>query len=243
MIKKKAIVFGKGNWGKVFISKLKSKVKIVKILTSKDNFKKINCKNIDWIFVLTNTNKHFEICNHFIKKCKNIFCEKPLTFNGSQSKELIKKAKRFKCNLYVSDIEKFKEKKIKLKKNNTIIRKKFSYDKSDLLFRYAYHDLYLLSEYMNIKKFRNFKLIKNKIGLISYSFRVQKILLKFTYSFNSNKKIHKINNSNFLIFKGNPLDRMIENVISKKENIFENNKNALSAIYVINKIKKNFIGY
>ena len=76
---------------------------------------------------------------------------------------------------------------------------------------------YIMSEYMNIKKFRNFKLIKNKIGLISYSFRVQKILLKFTYSFNSNKKIHKINNSNFLIFKGNPLDRMIENVISKKK--------------------------
>ncbi len=243
MKKKRVIVFGKGKWGKIFISRLKSKVKIVKILRSKDNFKNINYKNIDWIFILTSTNKHFEICNYFIKKCKNIFCEKPLTFDLSQSKELLKKAKKFKCNLYVSDVEKFKEKKIKLKKNNTIIRKKFSDDKHDLLFRYAYHDLYTLSGLISIKKFRSFKLIKNEIGLISYSFRVQNILLKFTYSFNSKQKVHKINNCNFLLFKGNPLDQMIERVILNKENIIENNKNALNAIYVINKIKKNFLGY
>ena len=36
---------------------------------------------------------------------------------------------------------------------------------------------------------------------------------------------------------------MIERVILNKENIIENNKNALNAIYVINKIKKNFLGY
>ena len=35
--KKRAIVLGKGKWGKVFISRLKKKVKIIKILRSKDN--------------------------------------------------------------------------------------------------------------------------------------------------------------------------------------------------------------
>lgn len=243
MRKKRVIVLGKGNWGKIFINRLKKKAKIVKILRSKDQYKKLNCKDIDWIFVLTNTNQHFEICKHFIPKCKNIFCEKPLTFSIKQSRELLKKTKKFKCNLYVSDIERFKKKKIKLRKDNVIIRKKFTKDKTDILYRYAYHDLYTLSNLINLKEYKKFKLIRNELGEISYSFKVKKNSFKFIYSFNSNKKIHKINKVDFLYFKGNPLDRMIKNVLLNKEDILENNKSALVATYIISKIKKNFKGY
>tara|TARA_B100000768_G_C11280675_1_gene378385 strand:- start:749 stop:1495 length:747 start_codon:yes stop_codon:yes gene_type:complete len=236
--KKRVIVLGKGKWGKVFISCLKRKVKIIKILRSKDNYKKINCKNIDWIFVLTNTSKHDEICKYFIPKCKNIFCEKPLTFETKKTEDLIKKAKKNKCNLYISDIEKFKENKVRLKKRNIIIRKKFSNDKKDILFRYAYHDLYILSELIDLKNFKKFNLIKNFKGELSYSFEVKKFTFKFIYSFNSHKKIHNINKINFLLFKGNPLDRMIESILSNKENLIKNNINALKSIYIINKIIK-----
>ena len=236
--KKRAIVLGKGKWGKVFISRLKKKIKIIKILRSKDDYKKVSCKNIDWIFVLTNTSKHYEICKHFIPKCKNIFCEKPLTFETKKSEDLIKKTKKNKCNLYISDVERYKEKKIRLKKKNVIIRKKFSNDKKDLFFRYAYHDLYILSESIDLKNFKKFNLIKNIKGELSYSFEVKNFIFKFIYSFNSQKKIHKINNINFLSYKGNPLDKMIESVLLNKENSIKNNKNALKSIYILNKIIK-----
>ena len=238
-MKKRVIVLGKGKWGKTFISRLKKKVKIVKILRSKDQYKKPIYKNIDWVFVLTSTNKHFEICNYLITKCKNIFCEKPLTPNLTKSQKLLTKARKYRCNLYVSDIEKFKAKKIYIKKKNIIIREKYSKDKTDLLFRYAYHDLYILSKLIEIKKFKAFKIIKKETGFISYSFKIKENLFKFIYSFNSEKKIHKINNSNFLSYKGNPLDRMIDRVLLKKENINDNNNSAMNTAYVINKIEKN----
>ena len=38
--------------------------------------------------------------------------------------------------------------------------------------------------------------------------------------------------------KGNPLDKMIESVLSNKENSIKNNKNALKSIYILNKIIK-----
>ncbi len=237
MIKKRALVIGKGKWGKIFISRLNKKVKIVKIIRSKENYKKFNYNKIDWVFVLTNTEKHFEICNYLIKKCKNIFCEKPLTKNIKTSLQLIQNSKKFKSNIYISNVEKFKFKKLILKKKNFIERKKFSEDKKDLFLRYVYHDLYTLSDLVDIKNFKKFKLIKKRKGELSYSFEINKKLFNFSYSFNSNKKVHRINSVNFLKFNGNPLDRMIQSIVTKKENKILNNKNALSAIYVINKIQ------
>jgi hypothetical protein len=155
-----------------------------------------------------------------------------------KSVKLIKKAKKFQCNLYVSDIENYKSKKIKLTNNNIIIRKKFSSDKSDILYRYAYHDLYILSKKINLRGLNSFKIINTQVGEISYTFRIKKKLFKFIYSFNSSKKIHKINNVNLLSFSGNPLDKMIKKILAKKFNIDSNYKNALDTIYVINKINK-----
>ncbi len=243
MKKKKALVIGKGKWGRIFISRLKKKVKIIKILRSKDDYKKFNCRNIDWVFVLTNTEKHFQICNYFIKNCKNVFCEKPLTKDIQTSIKLFKNAQKYGCKLYISDIEKFKNKKLSIKKENFIIREKFSHDKKDIFFRYAYHDLYILSDLFKINNFKKFKLLEKSKGKITYSFEINKKLFKFSYSFNSINKTHKLNNTNFLKFKGNPLDKMIEKIILEKENIVSNNKNALASIDAINKIKNKIKDY
>jgi hypothetical protein len=234
----KALVFGKGKWGKVFISRLKKEVQIKKIFRSKDNYKKVSLENIDWIFILTSTNKHYEICNYFLGKCKNIFCEKPLTSSYNSSKKLLEKAKKMKTNLYVSDIENFKNKKIKIEKENIILREKFTNDKKDILSRYAYHDLYILSNFINLKKFKKLKLINNSSGNLEYSFWVNKNFFKFNYSFNSKKKVHKINNKNFLSFKKNPLDKMIKKIVYKKINFKMNNQSALLVLFILNKLKK-----
>ena len=234
----RAIVLGKGKWGKIFISRLKNKVKIVKILRSRDNYKIIDYKKIDWIFVLTNTKKHYEICDYYISRCSNIFCEKPLTTDLYKCEKLIKKAKENNCNLYISDIENYKLKKLKLRLNNIIIRKKFSFDKTDLLFRYAYHDLYVLSNKINLRDMSDLKIVNNKLGELNYTFKIKKKKFEFIYSFNSTNKVHKINNIDFLLFNGNPLDKMIKNVLLNKINTNINHRNALDAVYILNKIKK-----
>ena len=52
-----------------------------------------------------------------------MFCEKPLTLNYKKSKHLFDVAKKNK-ELYVDDVQTYYNKKIKLKKNNYIARKK-----------------------------------------------------------------------------------------------------------------------
>ena len=236
--KPKVLVFGEGKWGKIFLSKLKKEVQIKKVFRSKDNFKKASLENIDWIFILTSTNKHYEICNYFVGKCKNIFCEKPLTSSYNSSKKLLKKVKKKKTNLYVSDIENFKNKKIIIKKENLILRKKLTNDKKDILSRYAYHDLYILSNFINLKKFKKLKLINNSIGNLEYSFWINNNFFKFNYSFNSKKKVHKINNKNFLRFKKDPLDEMIKKIVYEKIDFKMNNQNALLVIFILDKLKE-----
>ena len=48
--------------------------------------------------------------------------------------------------------------------------------------------------------------------------------------------MHKINNSNFLKFKGNPLEKMILNLIKKKD-FSENRKRSLFALKLMLKLK------
>ena len=136
-------------WGKKVFNSLKKIKKINKIYLIKNRREKANFKldNIDWIFVTTNISNHYKVVQKFLKKKINVFCEKPLTKNYNNDIMLYKIAKKNNCKLYVSDIENFKIKKIKLIKKNLILRSKFSYDKKNIIERLAYHDftyLYVL---------------------------------------------------------------------------------------------------
>ena len=116
MKKKKILVCGKGKWGKKFIFELKKISTITRIIDSKTNYKKIDISNIDWVFILTPNNSHFKLVNFFLGKKKDVFCEKPLCLTLKQAVFLINKARKYKCNLYISDIETYKQKKNKKKK-------------------------------------------------------------------------------------------------------------------------------
>ena len=111
-----------------------------------------------------------------------------------------------------------------------------SYSLIDRLF---YHDAYLLFDY--IKKF-NIKKIKilNKSKL-NFQINFEKISVNFMYSLKSSKKIHKINNINFLSFKGNPLEKMIFHVLNKLKNYSKNKERSLFALKTTQMLKKNII--
>tara|TARA_Y100001972_G_C7583217_1_gene292500 strand:- start:27 stop:713 length:687 start_codon:yes stop_codon:yes gene_type:complete len=158
-------LIGKGYWGKILLSKLK-KIKhldIKFIYGSKDDYKsKLNL--VDWVFIATPNDTHYNIVKHCILSKKNIFCEKPLTPTYNQSLYLFKLAHKHNVKLYVDDVFNYRDevedlKKILKNKNNLkVIWKKESNNK---LFDLLYHDLYLLYPILNKSLDINWPYINN----------------------------------------------------------------------------------
>ena len=237
--KKKIGVIGCGRWGKKVINVLK-KISIIKFVCNSKNSYKSQNLNVDWIFVLTTNKTHFKIVKFFLMKKKNVFCEKPLTTSLKKSEILFKIAKKNKVKLYVDDIENYKYKKISIYKKNIIIRKKSDIKNADsLFFRLAYHDFYLLFDFLKNKKITKIILNKKKY-LLYFGIYLKNSIFNFTYDVNSNKKIHKINKINFRSFDNDPLFDMINKVIYKKVNFIRNKNATLFANFLIDKFKNKF---
>ena len=148
---KKIGIIGRGKWGKKIIKVLRHHSSIKYIIGRNFNYKKCST-DLDWVFVLTPNKTHYKICEFFLKKGVNVFCEKPLTLSLNEANHLYKLAAKNKVILYVDDVEIYKEKKIKIFNKNLIIRMKKDKGSSySLIDRLFYHDAYLLFDY--IKKF------------------------------------------------------------------------------------------
>ena len=230
------ILVGKGLWGNKLFRNLKKIGNVRKIIRSKNNYKNIDLKNIDWIIIASPNKFHYRHVKFFLEKKMNVFCEKPLTPNYHLTKKLIKISKKNKTNLYVDDIEVYKDKKIVLKKENYIYRNKFSnYDFKQTLFALAYHDFYILSKFILKSKIK-IKIINTKNKL--YHFKITNKKLAFDFKYNLEKKPqHKINKINFES-KNNFILKMFKNVFSLNVNFKENHDRALKASYLIYKILK-----
>lgn len=229
MKKKRVGIIGYGKWAKIMIPILSQYFNISFIINSNINYKFISLNKIEWLFILTNNSSHYEIVKFFLKKKVNIFCEKPLTKSLKQTLYLFNLAKINNCRLYVNDVEFFKYKKIKILKKNRIIRlKKSLHSNESLLFRLAYHDFYLLKNYIDIKKIINIKFLEKK-NFLKFCFRTfENIKFSFFYKTNSIKKIHKINLTNFLKFKKNPLHVMFDKM---EKNLLDFNSNMLRSVF------------
>ena len=102
-------LIGYGYWGKKLHEKIKKlSLDVEFICRSKDNYYS-KLKDVDWVFVATPDNTHYEI----VKKClwagKNVFCEKPLTPTYEQSKKLFRLAEMKNVKLYVDDVFNYRE--------------------------------------------------------------------------------------------------------------------------------------
>jgi len=232
-------LIGLGNWGKRLLSSLKGlkKIKNITVIKNRKDRTKINYKIIEWAFISVNTTKHYNVVKKLLNNKVNVFCEKPLTNNLKQDIELFKIAKINRCKLYVSDIENFKNKKLTIKKENFIIRQKFSKDKSDIANRLAYHDFTYLFKYLRNKKEKKFRVIKKKLGEIKFSLEFDNKKFSFDYSLNSKSKKHTFNNID-LTTKKNVLRKMILKIINNKINF---TKNANISIFS-NKLTKKING-
>ena len=230
-------LIGLGSWGKRLLNSIKGirKIKTIIVIKNRKDQTKIDYKSIKWAFISVSTTNHYNVVKKILKNKVNVFCEKPLTNNLKQDIELFKIAKKNKCKLYISDIENFKNKKLTIKKENLIVRQKFSNDKSDIINRLAYHDFTYLFKYLRNKKERKIKIINKKIGEIKFSIEFDDKKFLFNYSLNSKIKKHKFNNTD-LTTKKNILIKMIIKIINHKINFTKNANIALFSNRLTKKI-------
>ena len=231
-------IIGKGKWGSILYKKLINLTNVQFVCNSKDNYR-IKLKKVDWVFVATPNNTHYKIVSDCLKRKVNVFCEKPLTLSYKNSKKLFRLAKKTNTKLYVSDVETYKNKKIKLLQGeNTIVRtKKGSGSPRELLYKLTYHDLYLLHSSLKkhkILKIKKLKINKKLLFIVIY----KKFSLRFIYDIDEKKSCHKINNINFLKFKNDPLKKMIKKILINRVNFSNNEKISLFANFMIDKMKR-----
>lgn len=86
---------------KVNFDELGSRYQVVK------DYKKL--KNIDKVFVLTPASTHYDICEHFLRKGVDVFCEKPLCLEVSETQKLYNIARKNNSKLFVDWIFTFNE--------------------------------------------------------------------------------------------------------------------------------------
>ena len=147
----KSGLIGYGYWGKIVHSKLNNCV--------------INppYDDVDWIFVTTPPDSHFNIVKEYLNKRKNVFCEKPLTLSIEQTQELI---------------------------DLSFIWYKNGPFKDNILNDLLYHDLYLIIHFLGVGFIENLKINKNTYNKFKVSFIYKDVLVKIDYDreYQGNKK-------------------------------------------------------
>ena len=111
-----------------------------------------------------------------------------------------------------------------------------SYSLIDRLF---YHDAYLIFNCIKKLSIKNIKIL-NKSDL-NFKINFKKLSISFIYSLKSPEKVHKINNINLLLFKDNPLEKMIFNVLYKLRNYSQNKERSLFALKMTQLLKKKYL--
>lgn len=234
-MKKKIAIIGFGKWGKKIYNSIKNDCIIKFILTSKDKLSKI--KSVDWVIVATPNNTHYRIVKYFLEKKFNVFCEKPLTTSSIKARKLIDFAKSNDKKLIISEIEKFKKIKLNISKKNLITRVHKSNNFNDFEYRIIYHDIYLLYKFLNNKNFKfNYYKKFNKKAFINLSCNRHKY--EFNYSISKKKKVHLINNINFISNKDYIKKMFAISLNYNAKQIKKNNERALFCIKFIEQYLK-----
>ena len=233
----KIAIIGLGYWGQILFSKLKMIDNQCLVIKKGEDLKKYNLQEIEWVFIATPDETHYELVKKFLNFDINIFCEKPLTKSEKESKDLYNIAESRNVSIYVSDIENYKNHQIKIEKENYILRTKNSPNKKDILNRLAYHDFTYLYKFINNKKIKEINIIESKIGCLSFQIICQNENYNFKYNLNSDKKYHLFNNNNL----NNNLDAlslMLNSVVEKKVDLKLNKEISLFSNRLIEKIQE-----
>lgn len=166
---------GYGYWGKIINTKLKNCI-----------INPINTSNLDWIFIATPPQYHYEYARKYLIDNVNVFCEKPMTDTYEKALELIELTKETSARLYINNLFLLRTEI----KHNTYIPKysiKFKWYKNgpvkDSIFNdLLYHDLYLLINFLGFNQISNIKIIKNDSINLQLKFEYNKLIIDIDYN-------------------------------------------------------------
>jgi len=221
---------GYGYWGKIIDSKLDNNVLIPPF------------DDVNWMFISTPPDTHYDLTKKFILENKNVFCEKPLTLDYKSSLELIELSKSKNVKLYIDNIFLFRDeiKNVNLIPFNQI---KFTWLKQgpykyDLLNDLLYHDLYLLIYLVGLKEVKNIFYIENTNNKLKMTFDYGNINVKIEYNREWNQEKLKLIETEYQtidlsIPKNDPLKESIEACFNNKINFKNNHLISLETIKLL----------
>lgn len=221
---------GYGYWGKIIHSKLKNNV-----LTPPFN-------DVDWMFISTPPNTHYDLTKEYILKNKNVFCEKPLTLDYNSSLELIELAKSKNVKLYIDNIFLFRD---EIKNINVIPFKKIEFIwlkqgpyKYDLISDLLYHDLYLLISLAGVHKIENIYYIEKTNNKLKITFNYKDIDVEINYNREWDKEKTKLIKTEHQIInlstpKNDPLKESIDACFLNKIDLDYNHSLSLETIKLL----------
>ena len=146
-------LIGFGYWGKIILRNLRELGynDIVICETQEINWHDIGAKyeqvtdyrdlQCDKVFVIVPVESHYEVCNHFLERGVEVFCEKPLCLNREQCENLYKTAEKNSCKIFVDWIFTFNPAVNKIKELTSVLGKPKSIIANRLNYGPARHDV------------------------------------------------------------------------------------------------------
>lgn len=223
-------LIGYGYWGKIINSKLENNILVPPF------------DDVDWMFISTPPNTHYNLTKEYILKNKNVFCEKPLTLDYTSSLELIELAKSKNINLYINNTFLLRD---EIKNSNIIpfsevefIWLKQGPFKYDLISDLLYHDLYLLISLSGVFKIKNIQYIEKTNNKLKLTFDYGDIKVKINYNREWDKEKTKIIKTEHQIIdlsipKNDPLKESIDACFFNKIDFEKNHSLSLETIKLL----------
>jgi hypothetical protein len=231
-------VIGVGKFGSKIVSVL-NKIEEVEILWSGGtNLSWWEQDNVDWVFIASPHEMHYEQAKHFLTNGVNVFLEKPAAFSLDALNELFGIADKTFSTLYVDDLYLFKDPNFfnKIECGHQSLNRDSNF--IDLI---AYHHMYLLkyqdeflkSESLKIDIILNQETIK-QFRIISSD----GLIYNFSYLLNPNKNYDSLEYN----FGGDALNLLIRSVLNGTCDLNKNRSGARFATDISWRLKEMFFG-
>lgn len=241
----KTVLIGNGYWGNIIAPKLSAATQLKKIITSKDIAEFSFGIDIDWVFICTPTNTHYQLVKSCIESGLNVFCEKPFGGDFEKAKELYNLSDKKGTKIFVDNIFLFRDElQERLLFSKVIEFEWIKYEdvlKDDIINTLLYHDLYILIKAINkewcvqeisvLDDTLHLKLAQGNREALFYYNRKAK-----------SSKMKKITLDKNLIIdlsipKNDPLSEIISKLSTNNIDFIKNREETLSTLELIKKIR------
>ncbi len=217
-------LIGTGYWGKMLQQRLERCGTVVFACSGRDAEEYISkIAGVDWVVVATPNQTHYGIVNACLSQRVNVFCEKPLTANRTQSEELHRYAEKNGAALYVDDVFLFRDETKELAervrgsqiRSMGFIYKKHGSFKDTLFNNWAYHDLSILFHLFKNMNYTNLRFARNDTDRKEFAFSLGDMEITFSYDRLSDQKDRRILVDGKMIDYTHPTNDALEDMLTK----------------------------